>query len=60
MNISRKNTILEQLHKKSPKARNMKTIFVALLMCSLGSHDNTILALNLKRSVTGEWIKTKS
>jgi len=31
-------SILEQLHKTSPKNPYMKTIFIALLMCSLASH----------------------
>ena len=38
MRISGEKTILERLHKNVNKTRNMKMLFIALLMCSLASH----------------------
>jgi hypothetical protein len=49
MRISGKKTILEQLHKNVNKTRNMKMLFIALLMCSLASHAQYDIGLEPKK-----------
>jgi len=49
MRISGEKTILEQLHKNVNKTRNMKMLFIALLMCSLASHAQYDIGLEPKK-----------
>jgi hypothetical protein len=49
MRISGEKTILEQLHKNVNKTRNMKMLFIALLMGSLASHAQYDIGLEPKK-----------
>src|SRR6185295_2218670 len=49
MKISGEKTILEQLHKNDNKTRNMKMLFIALLMCSLVSRAQYNIGVEPKK-----------